>query len=174
VIPLLTIAAGVALAEAISIATGLTPALKWPNDLYVQNRKLGGILAEGGRTPPGAALVVVGFGINLSPSALPPEVASRATSLEGELGRPVDRARILAECLAAVAGAYRRLEAGESPAIVQRWRELARSTLRRPVEWDGPHGALRGIAEDIDENGALLVQTAQGRERVFAGEVRWV
>ena len=68
-VPLLTVGAGVAIAEGIRAATGLTPALKWPNDVYVGARKLAGILAEAGSIPGGAQHVVLGFGINVLPAA---------------------------------------------------------------------------------------------------------
>ncbi len=74
---LLSIAAGVAIAEAIEEVSGLSPALKWPNDVYLDGgeadppRKVAGILAEGGVSG-GKTWVVVGFGINVLPAALPP------------------------------------------------------------------------------------------------------
>jgi BirA family transcriptional regulator, biotin operon repressor / biotin---[acetyl-CoA-carboxylase] ligase len=166
---LMTLAAGVALAEGLHAAGGLETGVKWPNDIYVHGRKVAGILAEGG-----AAHVVLGFGINLLPAALPPEVASRATALETELGRAVDRGLVLAECLAAIAARYGQLRRGERSVILEDWRRHARSTFGRGVEWDGPAGLCRGVAEDIDSGGALLVRTASGRERLLAGEVRWV
>src|SRR5215510_2662035 len=94
---LLTIAAGVAVTDGIASATGLSTHVKWPNDVHVGGRKLAGILAEGA-----AGHVVLGIGINVQPAAYPPDVASRATSIETELGRPVDRGLVLAECLAAL------------------------------------------------------------------------
>src|SRR6185436_9282527 len=84
---LLTIAAGVALAEAIEVATGLPVDLKWPNDLYVSRRKLAGILAEASVAGSSIDAVVLGYGINIGPAAYPPDLANRATSLESELGR---------------------------------------------------------------------------------------
>jgi BirA family biotin operon repressor/biotin-[acetyl-CoA-carboxylase] ligase len=99
-VSLLTIAAGVALADGIQAATGLQPQLKWPNDVYMDGRKLAGILAEAGTSAAGVQHVVVGCGVNLMPAAYPADVAARATSIETELGRPVDRGLLLVECLA--------------------------------------------------------------------------
>ena len=94
-IALVTLAAGVALAEAVQRSTGLAPAIKWPNDLLVGPRKLAGILAEGVQHSEGSGLrsVVLGYGVNVSPAAYPVELSDRVTSLESELGRPIDRAR---------------------------------------------------------------------------------
>jgi BirA family biotin operon repressor/biotin-[acetyl-CoA-carboxylase] ligase len=166
---LLTIAAGVALAEGIAAATGLAPSLKWPNDLNIGSRKLAGILAEAG-----VSHVVLGFGINLMPAAYPPDVAARATSLEGELGRPVDRGMVLAECLAAIAQRYAQLRRRETQPAVEAWRRLAAPTLGRAVEWGEGAARRRGIAETIDAAGALLVRTSSGTERIISGEVRWL
>src|SRR5439155_4982688 len=101
---LLTLAAGVALVEAVETATGLAVDLKWPNDLYVGRHKLAGILAEGAGDANDA--IVLGYGINVRAAAYPPELRDRATSLESELGRSVDRARLFVESLASVARRY--------------------------------------------------------------------
>jgi BirA family transcriptional regulator, biotin operon repressor / biotin---[acetyl-CoA-carboxylase] ligase len=172
-LPLVTIAAGVAIAEGIEAATGLHAGVKWPNDIYAGTRKLAGILAEAGSSPAGEH-VIVGFGINLHPAGLPPDVASRATSIEGELGRPVDRGLVLAECLAALATRYQTLQRGAGDEVIGAWRLRAAPHLGRHVEWDGDGGAQRGIAHDIDARGALLVRVNDQIVRVISGEVRWL
>ena len=173
-LPLVTIAAGVAVAEGVQAASGLNPCVKWPNDVYIGSRKLAGILAEGGSSTGGADHVVLGFGINLRPAAFPPDVAVRATSIESELGRAVDRGLVLAECLAALANRYRALEAGASEDVISAWRVRAAEHLGKPVEWDAGRGALRGTAHDIDARGALLVRVDDEIVRVISGEVRWL
>jgi BirA family biotin operon repressor/biotin-[acetyl-CoA-carboxylase] ligase len=170
---LVPIAAGVAVAEGVEASTGLAPALKWPNDVYVGDRKLAGILAEGGAAADGRAHAVLGFGINVLPAAYPPDVAGRATSLEGELGRRVDRGRVLACCLAALASRYGDLCEDRVPAVIAAWRARAATLLGRRVEWESDGRTERGVAGDIDDDGALLVRTAAGTVRVSSGEVRW-
>lgn len=174
---LLTLAAGVAVAEGIAAATGLPARVKWPNDVFVDSptaaggvRKLAGILAEA----TSRAAVVMGIGINVQPAAYPAEVASRATSIESELGRVVDRGLVLAECLAALATRYEAVRAGRIDAVVSAWRSRAVSTFGRPVEWDAGGTIQRGVAHDVDRDGALLVRTTGGLVRVVAGEVRWI
>jgi len=166
---LLTLAAGVAVAEGIAKATGLETELKWPNDVHCAGRKLAGILAERG-----ADHVVLGFGVNVLQAMYPAEVRSRATSIELELGRPVDRALVLAECLAALAARYRDLNDGREGAVMAAWRSRAASMLGRRVEWDVAGASQRGLAERVDEDGALLVRTESGLVRVISGEVRWM
>ena len=171
---LLTLAAGVALAEGIQASTGLPAEIKWPNDLLVGKRKLAGILAEAAAQGGTLEFVVLGFGVNLRPAAYPPELADRATSIEAELDRPADRAMILAEILSALASRYADLQQGRFDAILSAWRARAPSLRGALVEWDSPRGVQRGRAEDIDATGALLVRVDGRTERLIAGEVRWI
>jgi len=163
---LLTIAAGVAVTEGVERATGLSTQLKWPNDVYASGRKLAGILAEGG-----SGFVVLGVGVNVLPATYPPEVAGRATSLEGELGRPVDRGLVLAECLAALATSYEDVQEGRARAVLDAWRRRAAGSVGRPVRWAAGH---EGVAEGIDDTGALIVRTPGGPVRLISGEVQWI
>ena len=166
---LLTLAAGVALAEGIERATGLAPAIKWPNDLLVAGRKLAGILAEafGGA-------VVLGYGVNIGPMAYPAELRDRATSLETELGRPIDRSTIAVETLAALASRYADLVNGRFDAILDAWRRRTPTHRGAHVVWDTPAGPQSGITDGIDDSGALLVRAGGRVERIVAGEVRWI
>jgi len=175
-LPLLTIAAGIAVAEAIQAATGLVTDVKWPNDVYAHGRKVAGILAEASSSSAAAAIqhVVVGAGINVMPAAYPPEIAGRATSLEVELGRGVDRGVLLAEYLCALAARYRDLLDRRGDAVVHAWRARAASVLGRRVEWEAGGATRDGVALDIDDTGALVVRTSAGAVRLAAGEVRWL
>jgi len=172
--PLFTLVAGVALADALRESTRLPVLIKWPNDLVVGRRKLGGILAEGSARQGALRHVIVGFGINLRPAALPPEIADRATSVETELGRPVDRGQVLVAALAALAAGYDDLRASRFDAILNRWRALAPGSVGVPVEWGEPAGVRRGTTIGVDDDGALLVRAGDGIERIIAGEVRWL
>lgn len=181
---LLTLMAGVAAAEGVRAATGLAPALKWPNDLVIEPpgersgfsrfRKLAGILAEGSASGGELQSVVVGIGINLTSAAYPPDVEARATSIEGELGRPVDRAAVLVEVLAALASWRRALIDGAQGELLDTWRTLGPSSRGRRVRWMcAPDRTIAGITQGIDDTGALLVKTDAGVERIIAGDVQW-
>jgi BirA family biotin operon repressor/biotin-[acetyl-CoA-carboxylase] ligase len=169
---LLTLTAGVALAEGIRHATGLQVDLKWPNDLQVSKRKLGGILAEASRNGIGDA-VIVGYGVNVCATAFPPELRDRVTSLESELGRSVDRHHVLVETLAALAQRYADLLDGRFDAILDAWRGLAPGASGARVTWTTLEGARAGITAGIDDRGALLVRTADRIERIVSGELAW-
>jgi BirA family biotin operon repressor/biotin-[acetyl-CoA-carboxylase] ligase len=173
-VALLTLASGVAIAEGVRAATGLPAEIKWPNDVMIGRRKLAGMLAEAPAQAGSLPFIVVGFGVNVRPAAYPPELAARATSIEAETNRRADRAVVLAEILAAMAERYADLRAGRFDAILSAWRGLAPSLRSAPVEWDGPHGVIRGRADDIDDQGALLVRVGERIERVMAGEIRWL
>ena len=172
-VPLLTIAAGVAIAEGIQSATGLAVDLKWPNDAFVRGRKVAGILAEANSSARGPH-VIVGCGINIMPAAYPPEVAVRATSLEGELSRVVDRGLLFVECLVSLSKWYEDLQHGRQAEVVDAWRRRATATLGRRVRGDIGGSMVEGVAEALDNTGALVVRTNTGLTRVTAGELTWL
>jgi BirA family biotin operon repressor/biotin-[acetyl-CoA-carboxylase] ligase len=169
---LVTLGAGVAAAEAIQRSTGLPVSLKWPNDLVIGAawRKLGGILCEA----QGRDALVVGVGVNLTAAAHPPDVRARAASVEGELGRAVDRASIIVEILAGLRDLTAQLKAGEGQAIVNAWRGRAAEGWRAAsVEWIEGERTITAVAKDIDVDGGLIVERDGRLERVVAGEVLW-
>jgi BirA family biotin operon repressor/biotin-[acetyl-CoA-carboxylase] ligase len=171
---LLTLTAGVALAEGVEAATGLHVDLKWPNDLQVSRRKLGGILAEATSVGSATDFVVAGYGINVASTALPPDLRDRATSLESELGRPVDRSYLLVETLVAISRRYEDLLAGRFDAILDAWRQHAPAASGARVTWTDVAGAEAGVTAGIDDYGALLVRVGERLERIVSGDISWL
>lgn len=167
-LPTLSLTAAIALAEALEGATGLAPRLKWPNDVLVNGRKIAGILLEsrlGATSPP---VVALGIGVNLTQRAFPPELAERATSVRLAGGRDVDRDTLLSALLARLDHWRERLETDGFAPVRACWCGLA-DTLGRTVSVDG----VDGVAVDLDEDGALLVEDQHGvRRRVVAGDVQ--
>jgi len=179
--PWITLAGGVAVADGIRSATGLPVQIKWPNDIvavggrgFAARRKLAGILAEASSGPEGVQHVVLGIGINLGPAAYPPELADRAGSIEGELGRVVDAGAVLAQVLAALHDVLGDVDAHGAPPLLARWLALAPSAQGAAIEWDGSGGIERGTTAGLAGDGALLVRTTSGLARIVAGEVRWM
>jgi BirA family biotin operon repressor/biotin-[acetyl-CoA-carboxylase] ligase len=173
---LITLGAGVAIAEAVVAVTGLPVALKWPNDLVVGRewRKLGGILCEA-HAPD---RMVIGAGINVTSAAHPPDVMRRATSIESELGRFADRHALIVECLVRLRAMMTTLRQEPGGGILDRWRARAADGWQgAAVRWHDGDAEIRGIARDVDDDGALVVERAETRdgrrERVIAGEVIW-
>lgn len=169
---LVTLGAGVAAATAVQSSTGLPARLKWPNDLVIGAawRKLGGILCEA----QGPDALVVGIGINVTSAAHPPDVTARAASVEGELGRSVDRASIIVECLAGLRALADSIRARQASTIVAAWRaRAAEGWQAAAVEWVDGERMEHAIAKDIDADGGLIVLRDGRLERVVAGEVLW-
>jgi BirA family biotin operon repressor/biotin-[acetyl-CoA-carboxylase] ligase len=173
---LVTLAAGIAAARAITAATALPVELKWPNDLVVGRpwRKLGGILCESVSVGSSVDALVVGIGVNLRAAAYPPDLRRVATSIEVELGRPVDRAILAVECIAQLLAIVDRLRAGDAAVLLDEWRMLGRAGLdNAPVRWHDQDGERRGRARDIAPDGALIVDSGGATERILSGEVTW-
>jgi BirA family biotin operon repressor/biotin-[acetyl-CoA-carboxylase] ligase len=175
-VPILTLGAGAAAAAAVRSVTALPVGLKWPNDLVIGRpwRKLGGVLCEtaghGGRID----AVVIGIGLNLLATAYPREIADRATSIETELGRRIERAPVVAAILESLAAVVEDFHAGQLSAICDRWRGFAAPSLSgAAVRWTDRTGEHRGRVRDIDGDGALLVESGGRVERLVAGEVTW-
>jgi BirA family biotin operon repressor/biotin-[acetyl-CoA-carboxylase] ligase len=152
----LSLAAGVALADA-AAGAGVPALLKWPNDLYLGERKAAGVLVETASEGDVLRHVVVGVGINvnLSEGELPEGLRGKATSLRIHAGRTFPRAEILARFLDAFAARYAEYVAGGFPAIRPAWERSdmlrgRRALLRRSGEeaW--------GVALGVDADGALL------------------
>ena len=159
---LLPLAAAVAVCEACEAAAPASgapaPRIKWPNDVWIDRRKVAGILIEG---RPQEGWAVLGIGLNVTTDSFPPELAEIATSLR-LAGNDTTPAAVLAALLTALDGW---IGAPPEP-VLAAWR--SRDALRgEPVRWSGGEG----VAAGIDDSGALLVQTDDGPVTLDAGEV---
>jgi BirA family biotin operon repressor/biotin-[acetyl-CoA-carboxylase] ligase len=181
-VPLVTLAAGVAVAEAVVDVSGLPVELKWPNDIVIGRpwRKLAGILCEASALGTSQGVMVVGVGVNLQRAAYPPEVAGFATSLDAECDRPVALVDLVVASLSRVREYVRHLREGRGAVVLDRWRQFGREALdNRPVAWHDSLGLRRGFACGVSDTGALLVRAAdpvsgQPRiEQLIAGDVQW-
>ncbi|NLE77614.1 MAG: biotin--[acetyl-CoA-carboxylase] ligase [Chloroflexi bacterium] len=175
----LTMICSLAACEAVSRVVGLQPALKWPNDLLLGGRKLGGVLSESAFTGEALAYAVVGLGLNVNDRFAPAaEGASgqdqavwegQATSLLLHGGREVDRTALLQAILEQVDGRYDRLRAGER--FHGEWgRRLATLGQQVSVLVDGE--VLLGQAVGVDADGSLLLRQEDGAlRRILVGDV---
>jgi BirA family biotin operon repressor/biotin-[acetyl-CoA-carboxylase] ligase len=153
---------------------GLSPRLKWPNDVVVdqggQPRKLVGILTEMATERDRIKHVVVGIGVNVNGTQFPPELADRATSLRLLTGRTHERAALLAAIANAFEPAYDLALATGAESFLRAWRTFA--ALPRPCRIERPAGRLEGTALDVDAEGALLLRDRSGEvQRVLSGEL---
>lgn len=173
----LTMLCSMAAADGVEHVSGLAVALKWPNDLIIPSvvggqewKKLAGVLTETGMKGARLDYVVVGIGINVNvePGMLP-ALAPDATSILAETGRFTERVALVSVFLAEVERRYQALRVGISPH--QEWAARL-ATLGRQVGVTTAKGVLTGVAEAVDEDGALLLRTPDGvQHRFMAGDV---
>jgi BirA family transcriptional regulator, biotin operon repressor / biotin---[acetyl-CoA-carboxylase] ligase len=158
-LPQLSLVAGLAVTDALRAAVSVLARLRWPNDVLVGGRKLGGILPEAsGGTGGGIGQVILGIGINVSQVSFPPELADLATSIRLVTGRTVDRDGLQAAVLEAMNRRYRYwLGSGFDP-MRGEWRERSVTIGQRITTADGGSG----VAVDVAEDGALLVDAGSG------------
>lgn len=169
----LTVVSATALVRAIRSETGLRPEIKWPNDILVHGRKVAGILTELSAELDRVRHVIIGVGVdvNLQPSTLPAEVRKVASSLSAEAGKAVLRAGLAAVILRELDADYARIRAGEFAMVADEWQANC-STLGHEVIIRVGDRQIRGRAEALGEEGALLVRTDHGLlERVIGGDV---
>lgn len=167
-VPHLSLLAAVAASEALAAQTGIPVRIRWPNDLLLAGKKVGGVLVEAASGARGPLYVLVGIGINVNQTGFPEEIRERATSLALAVSHPLDRETLLEALLAALDRWYAiYLETGFAPVRFAWCRNSA--TLG---EWVVSGGGITGTAVDLDEEGALMVRAPSGAvERVVAGEV---
>jgi len=161
----LSIWAAVSVAEMLIRGADVGVSLKWPNDVIVNRRKIGGVMAE---TKAGYSLAVVGIGLNVSSrdSDRPPELRDRAISLCEVRDRAWDRNILLAGLLNALGEWWQRLDREGWPVLYRRWLDLC-STVGCPVRVTYRGGILAGIVEGIDLDGCLMLREMDGRQRRF-------
>jgi BirA family biotin operon repressor/biotin-[acetyl-CoA-carboxylase] ligase len=175
-----TLACGVAAAKAIWQCVGIRIGLKWVNDLVIEGKKLGGILAEMPvRTVPGTtsgdlpAPLILGVGINLrmSPSEIPEELRDRVAWLERFTHQPVDPNQLLAFLALCLEQEYDRLEAGNAAEVIEGWKQFS-VTLGREIRAVSSGSTIEGTAADLSDTGGLIVETRDGRRvTLHAGEI---
>lgn len=168
---MITMAGAIAIARSLRKEYDLGALIKWPNDIYLGDSKVAGLLlelsAEADRVH--YALLGIGIDVNVSQADLS-GVPSAVTSVSIEVGRDVDRPQLLARILKEFESRYLLLEAGEYEAIVREWKSLS-CTLEHRVRVNTLKNSFEGEAIDIDEYGALLIRKDNGKiERVIAGD----
>ncbi len=173
---LIPLGAGVGVCDALR-SLGVPAQLKWPNDVLIAGRKVGGILAEAAWNEGSLESVIVGVGVNvnvsLDPRALTGPVAETVTSLSVELGQAVPVESVAVAVLEQLALWYHRLAASGRRDVVDAWRNRSAPWWGRSVEVKVGPRSVRGVARGIDDTGALLVEEADGCVlTIVAGEAQ--
>lgn len=163
---LLTMAAGLAMAEAVAEVAGFDPTIKWPNDLLAGDRKLAGMLTEAEVTDGEVTAVVVGIGVNVQWTDFPPEIAETATACNLVVGHDVSRDALLDAFVARYD-----LRLADLDAVPEDYRARL-GTLGQRVRIELAGGSFEGIATGVADDGSLEVRTDDGGTRVVtAGDV---
>ena len=172
---LITLMAAVATADAIQKFSGLLPLIKWPNDILLQDRKVAGLLNEIHSEMDRIHFVILGIGVNLNidEKMFSKEIRAVATSLKIEMGQKVSRKAFLQIFLQELEKWYS-IFLGEGGAVILKaWR--ARAHIKgRQVKVTSFGETVAGIAIDVDSDGALILETEDGKQkRVVAGDIEY-
>ncbi len=171
----LTLTAGVSLAETVGSMASVEPGLKYPNDLMIGSKKVAGILAEF-KKERARDYAVVGIGINVNTRVemFPDNLHDIATSLLMESGHETSREALLAMFLFQFESRLRELEADGPKSTIQQFRRLAAPYFGKQVTIDGAGEKVTGRTMDISDNGGLVIETAPGvTKTVISGEARF-
>jgi BirA family biotin operon repressor/biotin-[acetyl-CoA-carboxylase] ligase len=150
----LPLAAAVAVCEALPVDA----TIKWPNDVWIDGRKVAGILVE---ARPQEGWAVLGIGLNVTTESFPPELNATSLRLEGAALSPD-------EALTFLLSELRNWVSRPQAEVLTAWRSRD-ALLGRPVRWS--NGGKEGVAAGVDDSGALVVETVDGRVTLDAGEV---
>jgi BirA family biotin operon repressor/biotin-[acetyl-CoA-carboxylase] ligase len=167
-----TMSASIAVARTIRRMYDIGALIKWPNDIYIGDKKVSGILLELAAEADQIHYCLLGIGIdaNIKPEDLQCSLQTPITSLNIEIGQDIDRAKFLATMLGEFERRYKLVEEGEYKAISREWKSLS-LTLEKRVRITTPRRTFEGEAIDLDEYGALIIKKDNGKiERILSGD----
>jgi BirA family biotin operon repressor/biotin-[acetyl-CoA-carboxylase] ligase len=171
--PQITLMAAVALAEVVDSFIPQSPAIKWPNDILVNGKKLAGILTEAACASERIEYVILGIGVNLNYAidSMPEEIRERATSVLELTRQNIDRESFLQRLIQGLDRCYGELEEGGFDVLAPRWEGYFGWRGRR-VRVELFDQIMSGRAKGIDRDGALIIVDDHGAEqKVIAGDV---
>lgn len=169
---MLTLVMALAVAKGIEEACDLSTAIKWPNDILVNGKKVCGILTEMKAEMDYIHGVIIGVGINVNVESFPEELQSMATSLILEKGRKVSRAEVIERVAENFEEYYEKFMETEDLSLLRDLYEERLISKGKAVKVLDPQGEYTGISKGITDTGELVVETQDGKEQqVYAGEV---
>jgi BirA family transcriptional regulator, biotin operon repressor / biotin---[acetyl-CoA-carboxylase] ligase len=170
--PLLTMMAGVSAHSAIQAQTELNVELKWPNDLLIGGKKVGGILTEMHAEPGHIRFVIVGVGINVNQERFPAELNGTATSLRVETGKPQSRLELVVRLLREFENDYNRFLTVGPESVTSRFSAISSYAHGKRVRVTNGKESFTGVTAGIGTEGLLLVKRENGQVvTVIAGDV---
>jgi BirA family transcriptional regulator, biotin operon repressor / biotin---[acetyl-CoA-carboxylase] ligase len=170
--PLLTMMAGLSAHAAVEKVTGLAVDLKWPNDLLIRGKKVGGILTEMQAEPGLVQFVIVGIGLNVNQEKFPGELANIATSLRVETGKAQSRMELLVRLLREFESDYNRFLREGVSSVVRRFEVISSYASGKRVRVTNGAESYVGTTAGLGPEGLLQVERDDGRVvTVIAGDV---
>ena len=171
-VPPLTLMAGVATVKAVNEFSRSPAALKWPNDILLNGKKLGGILCELSFHEDRSAVVIgIGINVNTEKSQFPADLQEMATSLLQANGEPVDRAQLVISLLDNLDREYQTFLKEGTPALAKSWAQHT-EMFGKQIRLTHKAKSITGTAQRLDDEGRLVILTEDGKEMAFdSGEV---
>jgi BirA family biotin operon repressor/biotin-[acetyl-CoA-carboxylase] ligase len=173
-ISIITLAAAVAVASSVREYTGLGAEIKWPNDILIHGRKIGGILVEMKSMGKQIDLMNIGIGLNVNMQLdiIPEDIRPFTTSLKTESKTDIDRCGLLNAILSKLEQIYKMILNGDKQTLINEWIRL-NCTIGKEVSVQGQNSIIRGVADSVNDKGELLIRLESGKiETVNSGEVK--
>ena len=171
--PVLTMMAGLSARSAVQAQTGLAVDVKWPNDLMLSEKKLGGILTEMHAEPSQVRFVIVGIGINVNQEKFPPELAAIGTSLRVQTGRIQSRMELLVRLLREFENDYNRFLREGTASVTQRFEGVSSYARGKRVTVSNGAENFAGVTAGLSPEGLLRVERTDGSViTVISGDVQ--
>ena len=169
---LITLIAALAVTEAIKEVTSITPGIKWPNDILINEKKVCGILTELEVSHNRPSFVIVGIGINVNMKTLPSQLEDIATSLYRQTGIRYENHTIIDSCMKHFESFYEKYQAEGDFHVLKELYQSYSLNLGKPVTVISGAESFQGMALSIGDDGQLLVEKEDGqRIQVVSGEV---
>jgi BirA family biotin operon repressor/biotin-[acetyl-CoA-carboxylase] ligase len=168
----LTMMTSLAIIKAIETTVALSPMIKWPNDIYLNGKKTGGILTEFNAQQDRVNFVITGIGLNVNFDPFNyPDIRDIGTSLSKESGKEISRIKLLQFILKEIEKGYTLINDGKFDLIYNQWKPYSLVT-GKPVRITSFNSVEDGIAESVDENGALVLRDKYGNvKKIVCGDV---
>lgn len=167
---LLSLTAGLAIAQAVKILLNLSPDCKWPNDVLLDGKKFCGILSEAVLQQRTLLAAIIGAGVNVNQTKFSPELQPTATSLSIEVGHDVNREEVLAAILLRLEHFYGILLSGDSKVILSQWRRSS-MMFRKRITVNQQGRTIMGTASALDDDGGLILLVDGKKQKLLAGDV---
>ncbi|WP_117169375.1 biotin--[acetyl-CoA-carboxylase] ligase [Paraliobacillus sediminis] len=173
--PQLTLVVATVLAELIELDVGITPAIKWPNDILINGKKIAGILTEMQAEQDKIHHIVIGIGLNVNQLAdsFENEISKRATSLKIETGETFEKQKLIQSLLKRFEEAFDRYQLTGFSEVKDKWESFGYK-INEEVSYKAGNVEKQGVIRGISTDGALIMENKQNQiETLYSAEINW-